>query len=59
MTAEILQRPDKTVTIYMRDPDTNIDTLFSRNTYTYDKEVIIEAPVAPYRNYIFKMVRRY
>jgi hypothetical protein len=47
ITANISQYPDKTVTIYMRDPDTDIDTLVSSTTYTYGSKVVIQAPVAP------------
>ena len=47
ITAHISQYPDKTLTIYMRDPDTETDTLISSTTYRYRSSVIIEAPVAP------------
>ena len=48
ITANITQYPDKTLTIYYRDPDTNVDTLVSQNTYTYGTRISnIEAPVAP------------
>ena len=48
ITANVTQYPDKTLTIYWRDPDTNMDTLVSQNTYTYGTTINnIEAVVAP------------
>lgn len=48
ITANVTQYPDKTLTIYWRDPDTNMDTLVSQNTYTYGTTISnIEAVVAP------------
>lgn len=47
ITANISQYPDKTLTVYRRDPDTNIDTLVSQQTYTYGSRIVLEAPVAP------------
>lgn len=48
ITANITQYPDKTLTIYWRHPDTNVDTLVSQTTYTYGTKITgIEAPVAP------------
>lgn len=46
--ANISQYPDKTLTIYWRHPDTNVDTLVSQTTYTYGTKISnIEAEVAP------------
>lgn len=48
VTAAITQYPDKTLTIYWRNPDTNEDTLVSQKTYTYGSTINnIEAQVAP------------
>lgn len=48
ITANITQYPDKTLTIYWRNPDTNVDTLVSSETYTYGTTITdIEAEVAP------------
>lgn len=48
ITANVTQYPDKTLTIYWRHPDTNIDTLVSQTTYTYGTKIAgIEAQVAP------------
>lgn len=48
ITANITQYPNKTLTIYMQDPDTEEITLVSRETYTYGTKITgIEAPVAP------------
>ena len=47
ITANITQYPDKTLTIYSRDPDTGVDTLVSQETYTYGTRLVFEAPVAP------------
>lgn len=48
ITANVTQYPDKTLTIYWRDPDTNSDTLVSQKTYTYGTTIPgIEAQVAP------------
>ena len=47
IVANISQYPDKTLTIYERDPDTNIDTLVSQRSYTYGSRVVFEAPIAP------------
>ena len=47
LTANITQYSNKTLTIYMRDPETEIDTLVSQQTYTYGSYIAIEAPVAP------------
>ena len=48
ITANVTQYPDKTLTIYWRHPDTNIDTLVSQTTYTYGTKITgIEAQVAP------------
>lgn len=47
LTADITQYPDKTLTIYWKHPDTGVDTLVSRETYTYGTRITgIEAPVA-------------
>lgn len=46
--ANIGQYPDKTLTIYWRNPDTNEDTLVSQKTYTYGSKITnIEAEIAP------------
>lgn len=47
ITANVSNYPAKTITIYMRDPDTGEDTLVSSNSYTYNSKVTIEAPIAP------------
>lgn len=48
ITANITQYPDKTLSIYWRHPDTNVDTLVSQTTYTYGTRITgIEAQVAP------------
>ena len=47
LTANISNHPDKTLKIYMRDPDTNEDTLISSKTYTHGTNINIEAPIAP------------
>lgn len=48
ITANIEQYPDKTLTIYWRNPDTNKDTLVSQVTYTYGTTIdSIAAPIAP------------
>lgn len=48
ITANISQYPDKTLTVYWRNPDTNEDTLISQATYTYGTAINrIEAVVAP------------
>lgn len=48
ITAGLTQYPDKTLTIYWRHPDTNVDTLVSQTTYTYGTKITgIEAQVAP------------
>lgn len=47
ITANISQYPNKTLTIYMRDPDTNEDTLISSKEYTYGTHVEVIAPIAP------------
>lgn len=48
ITANVTQYPDKTLTIYWRHPDTNVDTLVSQTTYTYGTKITgIEAQVAP------------
>lgn len=47
LTANISRYPDKTLTIYIRDPDTGADTLISSTTYQYGTKISnIEAPVA-------------
>ncbi len=46
ITANIIQYPDKTLTIYATDPDTETTTLISSTTYTYGSKIEIEAPVA-------------
>lgn len=46
--ANISNYPDKTLTIYWRNPDTNEDTLISQETYTYGTTINnIKAVVAP------------
>lgn len=47
LTANITQYPDKTLTVYSRDPDTGADTLVSQETYRYGTRITLEAPVAP------------
>lgn len=48
ITAGITQYPDKTLTIYWRNPSTQVDTLVSSQTYTYGSTITgIEAEVAP------------
>lgn len=48
ITANVTQYPDKTLTIYWRHPDTNVDTLVSQTTYTYGTKITgIEAQIAP------------
>ena len=48
ITANISEYPDKTLTIYWRDPDTNVDTLVSQETYRYGTTITgIEAVTAP------------
>lgn len=48
ITANVTRYPDKTLTIYWRDPDTNEDTLVSQTTYTYGTKITgIEAQIAP------------
>ncbi len=48
ITASISQYPDKTFTVYWRDPETNVDTLVSQTTYTYGTRITnVTAPVAP------------
>ena len=48
ITANITQYPDKTLTVYWRNPDTNVDTLVFQQTYTYGTNIPkIEAHVAP------------
>lgn len=48
ITANVTQYPDKTLTIYWRHPDTNVDTLVSQTTYTYGTKITgIEAEIAP------------
>ena len=47
ITANISQYPDKTLSIYYRDPDTSNETLVSTNTYTYGSRFTITAPIAP------------
>ena len=50
ITADISQYPDKTLTIYMRDPDTETDTLISQETYTYGSHISVIAETAPNRS---------
>lgn len=48
LTASIERYPDKTLTIYMQDPDTEAIKFVSSKTYTYGTAISkIEAPVAP------------
>ena len=48
ITANVTKYPDKTLTIYWRHPDTNVDTLQFQKTYTYGTKITgIEAQVAP------------
>lgn len=48
LIANISQYADKTLTVYWRHPDTQIDTLISQNTYTYGTKITgIQAAVAP------------
>ena len=48
ITANISEYPDKTLTVYWRHPDTNVDTLISQETYTYGTTITdIKAAVAP------------
>ena len=48
ITANISQYPDKTLTVYWRDPDTEEDTLISQETYTYGTTISnIQAKIAP------------
>ena len=48
LTANIIEYPDKTLTVYWRHPDTNIDTLQFRKTYKYGTKITgIEAEIAP------------
>lgn len=48
ITASISQYPDKTFTVYWRDPETNVDTLVSQKTYTYGTRIAnVTAHVAP------------
>lgn len=48
ITANIELYPDKTLTVYWRDPTTGVDTLVSQKTYTYGTKIPrIEAHVAP------------
>ena len=48
ITANISEYPDKTLTVYWRNPDTNVDTLISQETYTYGTTITgIEAVTAP------------
>ena len=48
ITASISQYPDKTLTVYWRDPETNVDTLVSQKTYTYGTRIAnVTAHVAP------------
>lgn len=48
ITANITQYPDKTLTVYWRHPDTNVDTLQFQRTYTYGTKITgIEAEIAP------------
>ena len=47
ITANISEYPDKTLTVYWRHPDTNVDTLISQETYTYGTTITgIEAVTA-------------
>lgn len=48
VSANIERYPDKTLTIYMQDPDTEQISFVSSKTYTYGTTITkIEAPVAP------------
>lgn len=48
ITASISQYPDKTFTVYWRNPETNVDTLVSQKTYTYGTRIAnVTAHVAP------------
>ena len=48
ITANISEYPDKTLTVYWRNPDTGVDTLVSQNTYRYGTTITgIEAVTAP------------
>lgn len=48
LTANIIEYPDKTLTVYWRHPDTEVDTLISQKTYTYGTKIEnIEAAIAP------------
>ena len=48
ITANISEYPDKTLTVYWRNPDTGEDTLVSQNTYRYGTTITgIEAVTAP------------
>ena len=48
ITASISQYPDKTFTVYWRDPETNVDTLVSQKTYIYGTRITnVTAHVAP------------
>lgn len=47
LTAGIVEYPDKTLTIMFRNPDTNVESLVSTQTYRYGTHVNIIAPVAP------------
>ncbi len=48
LVAEITKYPDKTLTVYWRHPETGVDTLVSRKTYTYGTKIAnIEAHTAP------------
>lgn len=48
ITGTVTQYPDKTLTIYWRNPDTGADTLVSQKTYTYGTRIpTIEAEIAP------------
>lgn len=50
ITTSVSQYPDKTLTIYWRDPITLYDTLVSQETYTYGTTIPkIEAEIAPNR----------
>lgn len=48
LTANITEYPDKTLTIYWRDPDSNADTLASQVTYRYGSKISsVVAEIAP------------
>ena len=49
ITANISQYPDKTLTIYMQDPETLEETFVSQQSYTYGTNLTITAPTAPNR----------